>query len=123
MYQTSYFRNSDVGQWRYYDLARDMTPKNIDWKMFLGTEFNLAPDMPFDREKYHQWRCYLGFGAGMFTHLFVHRTTAMFKTTRLRLPGPVVGARGLYLEYEHRHVPDAATLGADFPESPQGVGT
>ncbi len=43
MYQTSYFRNSDMGQWRYYDLTRDMTPKNIDWKMFLGTEFNLRP--------------------------------------------------------------------------------
>ena len=58
MYQTSYFRNSDVGQWRYYDLTADMNPKNIDWKMFLGTEINLAPEMPFDREKYHQWRCY-----------------------------------------------------------------
>ena len=52
MYQTSYFRNSDVGQWRYYELAEDMNPKNIDWKMFLGTEFSLAPDMPFDRAKF-----------------------------------------------------------------------
>ena len=42
MYQTSYFRNSDVGQWRYYELAEDMTPKNIDWKMFLGHEFEVT---------------------------------------------------------------------------------
>src|SRR3972149_3256175 len=37
-YQTEFFRNSDMGQWRYYPLTRDMTPQNIDWKMFLGTE-------------------------------------------------------------------------------------
>ena len=123
MYQTSYFRNSDVGQWRYYDLAKDMTPKNIDWKMFLGTEFNLAPDMPFDREKYHQWRCYWDFGAGMFTDLFVHRTTAMLKATGLRFPGRVVGAGGIYFEYDDRDVPDVATVVADFPEGVQGLVT
>jgi predicted dehydrogenase len=123
MYQTSYFRNSDVGQWRYYDLAKDMTPKNIDWKMFLGTEFNLAPDMPFDREKYHQWRCYWDFGAGMFTDLFVHRTSVMLKATGLRFPGRVVGAGGIYLEYDDRDVPDVATVVADFPEGVQGLVT
>jgi predicted dehydrogenase len=123
MYQTSYFRNSDMGQWRYYDLTEDMTPKNIDWQMFLGTEFNLAPDMPFDREKFHQWRCYWDFGAGMFTDLFVHRTTAMLKATGLRFPGRVVGAGGIYFEYDDRDVPDVATVVADFPEGVQGMVT
>jgi predicted dehydrogenase len=123
MYQTSYFRNSDVGQWRYYDLTEDMKPKNIDWQMFLGTEFSLAPNMPFDREKYHQWRCYWDFGAGMFTDLFVHRTTAMLKATGLRFPGRVVGAGGIYLEYDDRDVPDVATVVADFPEGVQGIVT
>jgi predicted dehydrogenase len=123
MYQTSYFRNSDMGQWRYYNLTPDMTPKNIDWPMFLGTEFNLAPNMPFDREKYHQWRCYWDFGAGMFTDLFVHRTTAMLKATGLRFPGRVVGAGGIYLEYDDRDVPDVATVVADFPEGVQGLVT
>ncbi len=123
MYQTSYFRNSDMGQWRYYDLTADMTPKNIDWKMFLGTEFGLAPDMPFDREKFHQWRCYWDFGAGMFTDLFVHRTTSMLKATGLRFPGRVVGAGGIYFELDNRDVPDVATVVADFPEGVQGLVT
>ena len=39
--QTSYYRNGTVGQWRYYHLSKDMTPKTVDWKMFLGTEFGL----------------------------------------------------------------------------------
>jgi predicted dehydrogenase len=123
MYQTSYFRNSDVGQWRYYGLSSDMTPKNIDWPMFLGTEFSLAPNMPFDREKYAQWRCYWDFGAGMFTDLFVHRTSSMLKATGLRFPGRVVGAGGIYFEYDDRDVPDVATVVADFPEGVQGLVT
>jgi predicted dehydrogenase len=123
MYQTSYFRNSDVGQWRYYKLTEDMTPKNVDWPMFLGTEFSLAPNMPFDREKFAQWRCYWDFGAGMFTDLFVHRTTVMLKATGLRFPGRVVGAGGIYLEYDDRDVPDVATVVADFPEGVQGLVT
>jgi predicted dehydrogenase len=123
MYQTSYFRNSDVGQWRYYELTEDMTPKNIDWPMFLGTEFSLAPNMPFDREKFAQWRCYWDFGAGMFTDLFVHRTTVMLKATGLRFPGRVVGAGGIYLEYDDRDVPDVASVVADFPEGVQGLVT
>jgi hypothetical protein len=100
-----------------------MTPKNIDWKMFLGTEFDLAPEMPFDRAKFAQWRCYWQFGAGMYTDLFVHRTTSMLSATGLRFPGRVVGAGGIYFEYDGRDVPDVATVVADFPEGVQGLVT
>jgi predicted dehydrogenase len=122
-YQTEYFRNSVMGQWRYYPLAEDMTPKNVDWKMFLGTEYDLAPDMPFDRARFAQWRCYWDFGAGMFTDLFVHRTTSMLMATGLRFPARVVGAGGIYLEYDGRDVPDVATVVADYPEGVQGLVT
>jgi predicted dehydrogenase len=122
-YQTEFYRNSSMGQWRYYMLARDMTPKNIDWKMFLGTEYGLAPEMPFDRAKFAQWRCYWNFGAGMFTDLFVHRTTSMLLATGLRFPARVIGAGGIYLEYDGRDVPDVATVVADFPEGVQGLVT
>ncbi|MEN1681573.1 MAG: Gfo/Idh/MocA family oxidoreductase [Planctomycetota bacterium] len=121
MYQSEFFRNSDEGQWRYYDLARDMTPTNIDWNMFLGTEFGLAPSMPFDRAKFAQWRCYWDFGSGMFTDLFVHRTTSMLLATGLRFPARVVGAGGIYLEYDGRDVPDVASVIADFDEGVQGM--
>jgi predicted dehydrogenase len=123
MYQTEYFRNSDMGQWRDYVLRRDMTPQNINWPMFLGTEFGLAPDMPFDRAKFIQWRRFWAFGAGMYTDLFVHRTTAMLVATGLRFPGRVVGAGGIFLEYDGRDVPDVATVVADFPEGVQGLVT
>jgi predicted dehydrogenase len=117
--QTSYYRNSDVGQWRYYHLREDMTPKNIDWKMFLGTEFGLAPQIDFDRAIFAQWRCYWPFGGGMFTDLFVHQTTHLIRAMGVRYPARVVGAGGIYLEYDERDVPDVATVVADYDEGCQ----
>ena len=120
-FQTEYFRNSDMGQWRYYELEKQMTPKTIDWKRWLGVEEGLAEDMPFDRAVYKQWRRFWPFGSGMYTDLFVHRTTSMLKATGLMFPGRVVGAGGLYLEYDGRDVPDVATVAADFNEGVQGL--
>ncbi len=123
MYQTEYFRNSAQGQWRYYKLEEAMNPSNINWKKWLGVEEGLAEYEDFDRAIYRQWRRFWPYGSGMFTDLFVHRTTSMLKATGLRFPGRVVGAGGLYLEYDGRHVPDVATVVADFPEGVQGLVT
>lgn len=122
-FQTEYFRNSDMGQWRYYKLEKDMTPKTVDWNRWLGTNEGLTPEMPFDREVYKQWRRFWPFGSGMFTDLFVHRTTSMLKATGLRLPGRVTGAGGIFMEYDGRDVPDVATVVADFNEGVQGLVT
>lgn len=120
-FQTEYFRNSNVGQWRYYKLDKQMSPKTVNWKRWLGSEEGLAPEMDFDRAVYAQWRCYWPFGSGMYTDLFVHRTTSMLKATGLRFPGRVVGGGGIFLEYDGRDVPDVATVVADFKEGTQAV--
>lgn len=125
--QTRYYRNSNVGQWRYYSLTRDMTPKTIDWDMFLGHNFDvdgvkLGPkpeEMPFDRSIYAQWRCYWPFGSGMFTDLFVHQVTHLIAAMGVRYPHRVVGGGGLYLEYDTRDVPDVAMVCADYDEGCQ----
>ena len=121
--QTHFYRNSSVGQWRYYQLKEDMTPKNVNWDMFLGTQFGLAPKVPFDRARYFQWRCYWDYGGGMYTDLFVHRTTRFMLAMGVREPKRVVGAGGLYLEYDGRDVPDVATVVADFSEGCQLIVT
>ena len=126
---TSYYRNSSVGQWRYYPLKKDMTPKNIDWRMFLGCDFELGgqklgptpEEMPFDRAIWAQWRCYWPFGGGMFTDLFVHQTTHLIAAMGIRFPARVVGAGGLYMEYDGRDVPDTATVVADYEEGCQVI--
>jgi predicted dehydrogenase len=98
-----------------------MNPKTVDWKMFLGTEFGLAPDQPFNRAKYAQWRCYWDFGGGMYTDLFVHQLTHLITAMGVRFPRRVVGAGGLYLEYDGRDVPDVATVIADYDEGCQVI--
>jgi predicted dehydrogenase len=127
--QTSYYRNSMVGQWRYYPLRKEMTPKTIDWKMWLGTDFEccgekIGPtpkEQPFDRAVWAQWRCYWPFGGGMFTDLFVHQTTHLIAAMGVRFPARVVGAGGIYLEYDGRDVPDVATVVADYDEGCQVI--
>src|SRR5688572_19662108 len=98
-----------------------MNPQKIDWQRWLGVKEGLAENMDFDRAVYAQWRCYWPFGSGMFTDLFVHRTTAMLKATGLRFPARVVGAGGIYLELDTRDVPDVATVVADYNEGCQGL--
>jgi len=121
--QNHYYRNSRMGQWRYYALSKDMTPKNIDWDMFLGHKWGLAPKMPFDRAKFAQWRCYWPFGSGLFTDLFVHRLTQMLVAIGVRYPRRVTGGGGIFLEYDGRDVPDTATIIADYDEGLQIVVT
>jgi predicted dehydrogenase len=126
--QTSYYRNSLEGQWRYYPLFKNMNPRTVDWKMFLGHDFQVTPgvplgpslrEMPFNRAVFAQWRCYWPFGGGMFTDLFVHQTTHMIEAMGVKYPRRVVGAGGLYLEYDTRDVPDVATIVADYDEGCQ----
>jgi predicted dehydrogenase len=126
--QTSYYRNSLVGQWRYYRLYREMNPKTIWWERFLGHDFHvtdgvpLGPspkEVPFDRAKFAQWRCYWPFGGGMFTDLFVHQTTHMITAMGVRYPRRVTGGGGLYLEYDGRDVPDVAAILADYNQGCQ----
>jgi predicted dehydrogenase len=127
--QTSYYRNSSVGQWRYYPLTKEMTPKTVDWDMWLGSNFEICgqklgptqKDMPFDRAIWAQWRCYWPFGGGMFTDLFVHQTTHLISAMGVRFPARVVGAGGLYMEYDGRDVPDTATVVADYDEGCQVI--
>ena len=49
MYQTEFFRNSSMGQWRYYELTKSMSPKTINWKQRPGVEDGFAEAIPFDR--------------------------------------------------------------------------
>ena len=121
MFQTEFFRNSNVGQWRYYPLEKDMTPQTINWKSWLGVEEGLSPEVPFDRAIFAQWRRFWPYGSGMYTDLFVHRTTSMLKATGLRFPRRVVGSGGIFLEYDGRDVPDVATVVADYDEGVQGL--
>jgi predicted dehydrogenase len=118
------FRSDVRGQWRFYRLAAEMTPRAVDWDLFLGHRFEvngvpLGPDpraMPFDRAAFAQWRCVSAFSGGPFTDLYVHHVTRLLAATGLRFPNRVTGSGGLYVERDGRDVPDVATIAADFDE-------
>ncbi|HXT59399.1 MAG TPA: Gfo/Idh/MocA family oxidoreductase [Pirellulales bacterium] len=120
-FQTESSRNGTFGMSRHNPIAKEMTPQTVDFRRFLGVDEGLAPEMPFDRETFGQWRCYWPFGYGMYSDLFVHRVTGMLKATGLRMPGRVVGGGGIFLEYDDREVADVASIIADFHEGVQGV--
>lgn len=120
-FQTESARNSKYGMSRHNVITKEMTPQTVDWKQFLGVEEGLAPEMPFDRATFGQWRCYWPFGFGMYSDLFVHRVTGMLKATGLRYPGRVVGGGGIFMEYDDREVADVASIIADFHEGAQAL--
>jgi predicted dehydrogenase len=125
--QTGTFRNDIRGQWRYYRLAAEMTPRSIDWDLFLGHRFELAgrpigPDpkeQPFDRATFAQWRCLAAFSGGPVTDLLSHNITRMIAAMGVRQPRRVAAGGGLFLELDGRTVPDVATIIADFTEGCQ----
>ena len=120
-FQTGCARNGKFGMSRHNVITKEMTPQTVDFRRFFGVAEGLAPDMPFDRAIFGQWRCYWPFGYGMYSDLFVHRVTGMLKATGLRNPGRVVGGGGIFLEYDDREVADVASIIADFHEGVQGL--
>lgn len=120
-FQTECFRNGTAGMSRHNKITKEMTPKTIDWRRWLGVDEGLGPSLVFDRAVFGQWRCYWPFGYGMYSDLFVHRVTGMLKATGLRKPGRVVAGGGIFLEYDDRDMPDVASIIADFHEGVQGV--
>ncbi len=105
------FRSDLRGYGRFVRLARQMTPRTVDWTAFLGPD--VSP-RPFDRAAFAQWRCDAAFGGGPLVDLLVHPLTRLLAATGLREPTRVVAGGGLFAEHDGRDVPDAVTLVADF---------
>jgi predicted dehydrogenase len=129
--QTGFFRNDVRGQWRFYRLTANMTPRSVDWDLFLGHAFELggvtigptAQELPFDRAAFAQWRCYWPFSGGPFTDQLVHNITHLSAAMGVRFPARVTAGGGVYLEYDGRDVPDVTTVVADYEEACQLVVT
>jgi len=100
--QTGFFRNDIRGQWRFYRLAKQMTPKTVDWDLFLGHQFECAGsrvgptprEQPFDRASFAQWRCLWPFSGGPFTDMLTHHITRMSAAMGVRLPARVTAGGG-----------------------------
>ncbi|HXG68946.1 MAG TPA: Gfo/Idh/MocA family oxidoreductase [Blastocatellia bacterium] len=97
------------GEWNYR-IDPDASPKNLDWKAFLGP----APKRPFDAERYFRWRKYWDYSGGIATDLFYHTISPLLLAIGPQFPERVMASGGIYVQKD-REVPDTFFMNVDYP--------
>lgn len=96
--------------WRYV-IPEDTNPSNTDFKRFLGD----APNRPFSKERYFQWRNYWDYSSGISTDLLVHQTDISNFILNNPLPTQCMASGGIYRWNDGREVPDCISAIYEYP--------
>ncbi len=103
------------------DIDPDAQPGvNLDWDMWLGWQFGLAPRRPWNPSRFFAFRIFWDYSGGIATDWFPHILTPLVKAMGLRFPKRVVASGGLY-HPEHKErweVPDIFQMVVEYPEGP-----
>jgi len=90
----------------------------VDWNMWLGHEWGLAPKIAWNPEHFFRFRKYWPYNGGVATDLLYHKLAPLL----IALAGPngeyplrVSAAGGLYVEKDGRDIPDTFLLTIDYP--------
>jgi predicted dehydrogenase len=90
----------------------------IDWEMWLGHKFGLAPKINFNAEHFFRFRKYWPYNGGVATDLLYHKLSPLL----LAIAGPngeyptrVNANGGQYVEKDGRDIPDTFLMTADYP--------
>jgi len=90
----------------------------IDWKMWLGYEWGLAPKISWTPEHFFRFRKYWPYNGGVATDLLYHKLAPLL----IAMAGPngeyparVNACGGLYIEKDGRDIPDTFLMTADYP--------
>jgi predicted dehydrogenase len=90
----------------------------IDWDMWLGHKWGLAPKIPWTPEHFFRFRKYWPYNGGVATDLLYHKLAPLL----LAIVGPdgqqptrVSAVGGLYVEKDGRDIPDTFLLTIDYP--------
>jgi predicted dehydrogenase len=90
----------------------------INWKMWLGYEWGLAPKIPWTPEHFFRFRKYWPYNGGVATDLLYHKLAPLL----IAMAGPngeypsrVDACGGLYIEKDGRDIPDTFLMTADYP--------
>ncbi len=110
----------DSGPWQIDPgTGPDATGENyIDWDMFLGWKFGLAPKIPFNPEHFFRFRKYWPYSGGQASDLLFHSLAPLL----LAIAGPngaypsrVTASGGLYAHKDGRDIPDLYLTSLDYP--------
>jgi predicted dehydrogenase len=138
---SSYARNGTAGEWRNYGLRLpgglegvDMDAKpgpDLDWDMWLGWKWDLAPRHEWHPSRFFQFRCYWDYSGGIATDLFFHQLAHILKAANLKFPERATGNGGIFVFgpqhttpqgwKDDREVPDTYSTTIDYPGGPTVV--
>ncbi len=123
--QSSYNRNARVCLFNTHQridptAGRDKTGEDfIDWDMWLGHRWGLAPKIPWNPEHFFRFRKYWPYNGGVATDLLYHRLAPLL----IAIAGPdgaypahVNAVGGQYIEKDGRDIPDTFLLTIDYPQ-------
>jgi predicted dehydrogenase len=92
----------------------------VDWDMWLGHEWGLAPKIPWNPEHFFRFRKYWPYNGGVATDLLYHKLAPLL----IAIAGPngeyptrVNANGGLYVEKDGRDIPDTFLMTADYPSN------
>src|SRR5437763_471076 len=123
--QGSYHRNSTEGEWNWpIDANAGPDGKGddfIDWNMWLGSQFKLAPKRAFDADRFFRFRKYWDYSLGIASDLFYHVIAPLnICWDEPQFPTKVMATGGIYVFKKlpdgrpDREVPDTFHLLAEY---------
>ena len=90
----------------------------VDWDMWLGHKFGLAPRIPWNPEHFFKFRRYWADNGGVATDLIYHRLAPLL----IAIAGPngaypqrVTANGGLFINKDGRDVPDVFMMSVEYP--------